>query len=152
MIRTILRKPFLDNDLHFLLLLTDLIVRSAEEAALGRYLASEGSEYGPPTDLFVVTNFPRHLRSFSIHPSAQNDSESFDIILRGQEIVTGCRLINDYNDLRRAMTTREHPIDPDCEGWQPYVQSHEIGMPPWGGFGRKLLSLWNKTWMYSNSE
>ncbi|KAF2123423.1 class II aaRS and biotin synthetase [Dothidotthia symphoricarpi CBS 119687] len=108
---------------------------TAEEAALGRYLASEASEYAPPTDLFVVTNFPRHLRSFSVHPSAQNDSESFDVILRGQEIITGCRLINEFNDLRRAMTTREHPIDPDCDGWRPYVQSHEIGMPPWGGFG-----------------
>ncbi|KAH9873310.1 hypothetical protein J1614_005708 [Plenodomus biglobosus] len=108
---------------------------SAEETALGRYLASEESEYALPTDLFVVTNFPRHLRSFSVHSSAQNDSESFDIILRGQEIITGCRLINDSTDLRRAMTTREHPIDPDCDGWRPYVQSHDLGMPPWGGFG-----------------
>ncbi|KAG9196767.1 hypothetical protein G6514_005224, partial [Epicoccum nigrum] len=108
---------------------------TAEEAALGRYLASEESEYGPPTDVFVVTNFPRHLRSFIIHPSAQNDSESFDIILRGQEIITGCRLLNDYQELRKAMTTRKHPIDPDCDGWRPYVQSHENGMPPWGGFG-----------------
>ena len=135
-----------------MLLLTNLLFRTAEEAALGRYLASEESGYGPPTDVFVVTNFPRHLRSFSIHPSAQNDSESFDIILRGQEIVTGCRLLNDYKDLRKAMTTREHPIDPDCDGWRPYVQSHEIGMPPWGGFGCKLPSLRSEIGVESNCE
>jgi aspartyl-tRNA synthetase len=151
-IKTTSRESFFDHDPSLLLLLTELILRIAEEAALGRYLASEESEYGPPTDVFVVTNFPRHLRSFSIHPSAHNDSESFDIILRGQEIITGCRLLNDYNDLRRAMTTREHPIDPDCDGWRPYVQSHEIGMPPWGGFGCKLIFLRSEAGLSSNCE
>jgi aspartyl/asparaginyl-tRNA synthetase len=151
-IKTTLREPPFDYDLFFLLSLTNLIISTAEEAPLGRYLASEDSAYGPPTDVFVVTNFPRHLRSFSIHPSAQNDSESFDIILRGQEIIIGCRLLNHYKDLRKAMTTRKYPIDPDCDGWRPYVQSHEIGMPPWGGFGCKLPSLGSETGAYTNCE
>ena len=59
--------------------------------------------------------------------------------MRGQEIVTGCELLNGYRELRTAMTTRKHPIDPDCPAWRPYVEAHEIGMPPWGGFGRKFL-------------
>lgn len=62
---------------------------------------------------------------------------SFDILLRGQEIVTACQLLHSYQDVRTAFQSREHPIDPDSPGWQPYTTAHEIGMPPWGGFGRK---------------
>lgn len=58
--------------------------------------------------------------------------------MRGQEIVTGCRLIHDYEELRAAFINRSPPIDPDSPEWRPYMIAHEIGMPPWGGFGRKL--------------
>ena len=38
------------------------------------------------------------------------------------------------------MTSREYPIDPDSPGWRPYVAAHDIGMPPWAGFGCELPS------------
>ncbi|KAK0725120.1 hypothetical protein B0H67DRAFT_121522 [Lasiosphaeris hirsuta] len=109
-----------------------------EEAALGRFLSSNESYIGHPTDVFIVTHFPRHLRPCNIYPSEDGDntSQSFDVILRGQEIVTGCRLLHSYEELRSAFTARVPPIDADSAEWRPYMVAHEIGMPPWGGFGR----------------
>ncbi|ETS76971.1 hypothetical protein PFICI_10845 [Pestalotiopsis fici W106-1] len=112
-----------------------------EEEALGRFFASVDSSLGPPTDVFIITHFPRHLRPCNVYPSddGDNTSQSFDIIMRGQEIVTGCRLLHSYEDLRSAFISRPYPIDPDSPEWRPYVRAHEIGMPPWGGFGRESL-------------
>ncbi|KAK3358796.1 hypothetical protein B0T25DRAFT_587939 [Lasiosphaeria hispida] len=119
-----------------------------EEAALGRFLASDESHIGHPTDVFVVTHFPRHLRPCNIYPSEDGDntSQSFDVILRGQEIITGCRLLHSHEELRSAFTTRVPPIDPDSAEWRPYVLAHEIGMPPWGGFGMGINRLVQGFW------
>lgn len=114
--------------------LTHILTRSRreEEAALSHYLSSGKLSLGPPTDLFVITHFLRHLRSFSIHPSKIDDSESysFDIILRGQEIVTACQLLHDHRELRSVMISCEYPIDSDSPEWHPYVAAHDIDMPP----------------------
>ncbi|KAK4189003.1 hypothetical protein QBC35DRAFT_494952 [Podospora australis] len=113
-----------------------------EEAALGRFLASEQSHLAPPTDVFFVTHFPRHLRPCNIAPNSEDETtQSFDVILRGQEVVTGCRLLHSAQDLRAAFAAREHPIDPDSPEWRPYLIAHEIGMPPWGGFGLGINRL-----------
>lgn len=116
-------------------------IRREEEAALGRFFSSNESHLGPPTDVFIITHFPRHLRPCNIYPSKDGDliTNSFDVILRGQEIITGCQLLHSHEELRSAFATRTHPIDPDSPGWRPFVAAHEIGMPPWGGFGCKLL-------------
>lgn len=114
--------------------------RREEEASLGELFASNKSPLGSPTNVFIITHFPTHLRPCNVSSLGQNDAttNSFDIILRGQEIVTGCQLLHSYKEVRAAFTNRAHPIDPDCLGWRPYTEAHEIGMPPWGGFGRKL--------------
>jgi aspartyl/asparaginyl-tRNA synthetase len=108
-------------------------------------MRSEDSKIGPPTDLFFITHFPRHLRPYNVHPSPENESEthSFDVIFRGCEICTGCQLLHSHTELRSAMAARKHPIDHDSSQWRPFVKAHDIGMPPWGGFGRKssLLSM-----------
>ncbi len=108
-----------------------------EEAALGSFLTSKESGLGHPTDIFIVTHFPRHLRPCNVYQSDEDTSQSFDVIMKGQEIVTGCRLIHDHEELRTAFVNRSPPIDPESPEWRPYMIAHEIGMPPWGGFGRK---------------
>ena len=112
-----------------------------EEAELGRFLSSDKTHLGPPTDVFIITHYPKHLRACNVYPSTEEDSEthSFDVILRGQEIVTGCQLLHSHEELRSAYAKRAHPIDPDSPGWRPYVAAHEIAMPPWGGFGCRSL-------------
>ncbi|KAK4674894.1 hypothetical protein QC764_503120 [Podospora pseudoanserina] len=115
----------------------------SEEAALGRFLASEESHVSPPTDVFFITHFPKHLRSCNIYPSDEQDdtTQSFDVILRGQECVTGCRLLHSAEDLAAAFANRPHPIEPETPEWRPYMTAHEIGMPPWGGFGLGINRL-----------
>ncbi|KAL6887119.1 hypothetical protein GGI43DRAFT_417684 [Trichoderma evansii] len=114
-----------------------------EEALLGEFLASDQSLLDSPSDVFIVTHFPKHLRPCNVSSLGQDDAttNSFDIILRGQEIVTGCQLLHSYKEVRSAFTNRAHPIDPDSPGWRPYTEAHEIGMPPWGGFGLGLNRL-----------
>ncbi|KZL86617.1 aspartate-trna ligase [Colletotrichum incanum] len=99
-----------------------------EEAALGRFIASEESHLGPPTDVFVITHFPRHLRACNLYPSENGDNttQSFDVILRGQEIVTGCRLLHSHEDLLSAFETRSPPIDTTSPEWRPFLTAHEI--------------------------
>lgn len=92
--------------------------------------------------MFIITHYPKHLRSCNVHPSTDDDgtTHSFDVILRGQEVMTGYHLLHSHEDLRNAYSSRAHPIDPDSPGWRPYVTAHEVGMPPWGGFGCELLN------------
>ncbi|KAL7932143.1 hypothetical protein V8C35DRAFT_329140 [Trichoderma chlorosporum] len=114
-----------------------------EESLLGEFFASEQSPLDSPTDVFIVSHFPKHLRPCNVSSLGRDDAttNSFDIILRGQEIVTGCQLLHSYKEVRAAFTNRAHPIDPDSPGWRPYTVAHEIGMPPWGGFGLGLNRL-----------
>ncbi|KAL6879904.1 hypothetical protein HDV57DRAFT_99060 [Trichoderma longibrachiatum] len=114
-----------------------------EETLLGDLFASDQSPLDSPTDVFIITHFPKHLRPCNVSSLGRDDwtTNSFDIILRGQEIVTGCQLLHSYKEVRAAFTNREHPIDPNCPGWRPYTEAHEIGMPPWGGFGLGLNRL-----------
>ncbi|WQF89324.1 Class II Aminoacyl-tRNA synthetase/Biotinyl protein ligase (BPL) and lipoyl protein ligase (LPL) [Colletotrichum destructivum] len=110
-----------------------------EEAALGHYFAGDDSGLGPATDLFVITHYPRHLRPYNFFPAAGDESatNSFDIIMRGQEACTGLQLIHAHAELRRAMLARDPPIDPDSDMWRPFVEAYEAGAPPQGGFGSK---------------
>ncbi|PSR84454.1 hypothetical protein BD289DRAFT_368613 [Coniella lustricola] len=119
-----------------------------EEAALGRFLASSDTHLGKPTDVFILTHFPRHLRACNIYIAEEDETttQSFDVILRGQECITGCRLLHSYQELHKAFTTRSHPIDPDSPEWRPYMEAHEIGMPPWGGFGLGINRLVQGFW------
>jgi aspartyl-tRNA synthetase len=116
--------------------------RRDEESALGDLLASADTPLGTPTDIFFVTHFPRHLRPYNVHPS--NDGEgrtnSFDIIMRGQEISTGYQCLHSHEELRTAMKTRKCPIDPESEQWRPFAAAYETGMPPLGGVGSEFLS------------
>jgi aspartyl/asparaginyl-tRNA synthetase len=107
---------------------------------LGQHISSDESCLGSPADVFIITHFPKHLRACNIHPAQDGDlTHSFDVIIRGQECVTGCQLLHSHDELRTAFATREPPIDSDSPGWRPFVAAHEIGMPPWGGFGRKWI-------------
>ncbi|KAH0496064.1 hypothetical protein TgHK011_003447 [Trichoderma gracile] len=114
-----------------------------EEAFLGDLFVGDQSPLDSPTDVFIITHFPKHLRPCNVSSLGRDDAttNSFDIILRGQEIVTGCQLLHSYKEVRSAFTNRAHPIDPDCPGWRPYTEAFEIGMPPWGGFGLGLNRL-----------
>ncbi|KAF5692370.1 aspartyl-tRNA synthetase [Fusarium denticulatum] len=111
-----------------------------EEKALGQYLASTESEFGPPTDLFLLTRFPKHLRTYNVKPTKEDPSITygFDAILGGQDACTGFQAIHNHQELRAAMLARKPPLNPDDEMWRPWLGSYEAGAPPQGGFGMTI--------------
>jgi nondiscriminating aspartyl-tRNA synthetase len=99
----------------------------AEERWLGEWAQYEyGSEF-----LFVV-GYPMVKRPFYTHPEPGRPeySNSFDLIFRGMELVTGGQRLHRYEDYMRAVA--EKGLDP--EPLESYLETFKYGMPPHGGF------------------
>ncbi|GAA1411006.1 aspartate--tRNA(Asn) ligase [Oerskovia paurometabola] len=97
------------------------------ERALGRWaLAEHGS------DLLAVEGYPMAKRPFYTHPQPGDArwSNSFDLLFRGVELVTGGQRLHRYADYVAAITARGE----DPTGYATYLEAFEHGMPPHGGF------------------
>jgi nondiscriminating aspartyl-tRNA synthetase len=81
--------------------------------------------------LFVV-GFPMAKRPFYTHPDPARPeySNSFDLIFRGLELITGGQRLHRYDDYLAALAARG--LDP--EPFEGYLQAFRYGMPPHGGF------------------
>jgi nondiscriminating aspartyl-tRNA synthetase len=87
-------------------------------------------EYG---DLVFVTGYPMAKRPFYTHPEPERPqySNSFDLLFRGLEVVTGGQRLHRYEDYLAA-------LEVDTGPYEPYLQAFEYGMPPHGGFAMGL--------------
>lgn len=97
------------------------------ERALGRWaLAEHGS------DLLAVEGYPMAKRPFYTHPQPDDPrwSNSFDLLFRGLELVTGGQRLHRYADYVAAVTARGE----DPAAYATYLEAFEHGMPPHGGF------------------
>ena len=97
------------------------------ERALGRWaLAEHGS------DLLAVEGYPMAKRPFYTHPQPGDArwSNSFDLLFRGVELVTGGQRLHRYADYVAAITARGE----DPARYATYLEAFEHGMPPHGGF------------------
>lgn len=93
------------------------------------------------TDLFILDKFPLNIRPFYTMPTEDGVfTNSYDIILRGQEILSGAQRIHDANMLENRIKEKGVEID----SVQDYVDSFKYGSYPHGGGGfgleRFLLS------------
>ncbi|MET7393909.1 aspartate--tRNA(Asn) ligase [Dactylosporangium sp. NPDC005572] len=96
------------------------------ERAIGAWgLREHGS------DFVYVEGYPMVKRPFYTHPSPEPRwSNSFDLIFRGVELVTGGQRLHRYADYVAALTGRgERPGD-----YESYLSAFRHGMPPHGGF------------------
>ncbi|HXH81223.1 aspartate--tRNA(Asn) ligase [Nocardioides sp.] len=97
------------------------------ERALGAWaLAEHGS------DFLAVEGYPMRKRAFYTHPQPSDPqwSNSFDLIFRGLELVTGGQRLHRPSDYDAAIRARgEDPAD-----YAAYLQAFKHGMPPHGGF------------------
>jgi nondiscriminating aspartyl-tRNA synthetase len=87
-------------------------------------------EYG--TELLFVTGYPAAKRPFYTHPDPERPgfTNSFDLLFRGQELVTGGQRLHRYSDYVAALRARgDSPED-----YRTYLAAFEHGMPPHGGF------------------
>ena len=97
----------------------------AHERWLGEWARGQhGSDF-----LFVV-GYPMAKRPFYTHPkpTAPAASNSFDLLFRGVELVTGGQRLHRYDDYLAALG------DIDLSPYEGYLEAFRHGMPPHGGF------------------
>ncbi len=84
-------------------------------------------------ELVFVTSYPMAKRPFYTHPEPGRPrySNSFDLLFRGLEIVTGGQRLHRYEDYATALAG-------DTEPYDAYLQAFRYGMPPHGGFALGL--------------
>jgi nondiscriminating aspartyl-tRNA synthetase len=107
----------------------ELDLAPSHERLLGDWAISEhGSEF-----LFVV-GYPMAKRPFYTHPNPQRPefSNSFDLLFRGLELVTGGQRLHRYPDYLSALAGQ------DLAPYAGYLQAFQYGMPPHGGFALGL--------------
>ncbi len=94
-------------------------------------------EYG--SDFLFVTGYPMVKRPFYTHPDPTNTtySNSFDLLFRGTELVTGGQRLHLYADYLAALETAVLPVEP----FETYLEAFRYGMPPHGGFAIGLERL-----------
>jgi len=99
----------------------------AEERCLGAWaLETHASEF------LFVTGYPMAKRPFYTHPEPERPlySNSFDLLFRGLELVTGGQRLHRHVDYVEALTRAGVPLEP----FASYLDAFRHGMPPHGGF------------------
>ena len=88
------------------------------------------------SDFLFVTGFPMAKRPFYTHPDPNRPdrSNSFDLLFRGLEVVTGGQRLHRYADYLRALAERGQ----DAAPLAGYLEAFKHGMPPHGGFALGL--------------
>jgi nondiscriminating aspartyl-tRNA synthetase len=108
------------------------------ERALGAWAKTRHN-----SDFLFVTGYPMVKRPFYTHPNPEDPtySNSFDLLFRGLEMVTGGQRLHLYQDYLRSAAAYGYSIEP----FSQYFEAFKYGMPPHGGFAigleRFLASL-----------
>ena len=97
------------------------------ERAIGRWAAQEHG-----SDVIAVEGYPMSKRPFYTHPQPGDErwSSSFDLLFRGQELVTGGQRLHRHSDYLAAIRARGE----DPAAYAGYLEAFAHGMPPHGGF------------------
>ncbi|CAD6240651.1 unnamed protein product [Miscanthus lutarioriparius] len=98
------------------------------EKVLGRLVKEK---YG--TDFYILHRYPLAVRPFYTMPCPDNPaySNSFDVFIQGQEIISGAQRIHS----REMLARRAEECGIDINTISAYMESFSHGAPPHGGFG-----------------
>ncbi|OCK78326.1 aspartyl-tRNA synthetase [Lepidopterella palustris CBS 459.81] len=99
------------------------------------------------SDFYVLDQFPLAIRPFYTMPSPTNPalSNSYDMFMRGQEILSGAQRVHNAELLIKLMKSHDPPVDPTGPGMRDYVESFRYGCPPHGGGGfglERIVQFW----------
>jgi nondiscriminating aspartyl-tRNA synthetase len=99
----------------------------AHERWLGEWAMREHS-----SEFLFVVGYPMRKRPFYTHPDPVRPeySNSFDLLFRGLELVTGGQRLHRYDDYVAALGARGQSPEP----LSGYLEAFRYGMPPHGGF------------------
>ncbi|XP_061364755.1 aspartate--tRNA ligase 2, cytoplasmic [Gastrolobium bilobum] len=91
-------------------------------------------KYG--TEFFILHRYPLAVRPFYTMPCWDNStySNSFDVFIRGEEIISGAQRIHDPVLLEQ----RAEACGIDVRTISTYIDAFRYGAPPHGGFGAGL--------------
>ena len=94
-------------------------------------------EFG--SDFLFVTGYPTSKRPFYTYPDPERPTftNSFDLLFRGTELVTGGQRLHRYPDYLAALEKARLPLEP----FASYLDAFKYGMPPHGGFAIGLERL-----------
>jgi nondiscriminating aspartyl-tRNA synthetase len=109
--------------------------RTSSMSSTSPQRTSAGSATGPrehDSQFVFVTGYPMAKRPFYTHPDPRRPvySNSFDLIFRGLELITGGQRLHRYGDYIDALARAgQDPAD-----YAGYLDAFRFGMPPHGGF------------------
>ncbi|KAM5345291.1 hypothetical protein ACJ41O_011153 [Fusarium nematophilum] len=117
-----------------------------QEKALGEVVRAKYK-----TDFYVVDKFPETARPFyakvddtgAVVGDGVRVTNSFDMFVRGQEVLSGGQRIHDPTELEGRI--RAKGIDPESAGIKEYLTTfRQVGVPPHGGggFGLDRVVAW----------
>lgn len=91
------------------------------------------------SDFLFVTGYPMSKRPFYTHPDPARPqySNSFDLLFRGLELITGGQRLHRYEDYLASLGRANLPVEP----FATYLEAFQYGMPPHGGFAIGLERL-----------
>lgn len=101
---------------------------TANEKLLGKLIREKYQ-----TDFYILDKFPLAVRPFYTMPDPSDGkySNSYDMFMRGEEILSGAQRIHDEKFLRERAT--HHGIDHSTI--EPYIKAFKYGCPPHAGGG-----------------
>ncbi|KAK9266563.1 hypothetical protein L1049_021496 [Liquidambar formosana] len=88
-------------------------------------------KYG--TEFYILHRYPLAVRPFYTMPcyDDQTYSNSFDVFIRGEEIISGAQRVH----VPELLTARAEACGIDVKTISTYIDSFRYGAPPHGGFG-----------------
>jgi aspartyl-tRNA synthetase len=99
-------------------------VNSQQEKALGDLVLKKYN-----SDFYILKEYPLAARAFYTFPKGGDlnakFSNSFDFMMRGQEVLSGAQRIHDHEMLRTKLKTLG--LDPDGTGFKDYVSCFSYG-------------------------
>ncbi|XP_076930742.1 aspartate--tRNA ligase 2, cytoplasmic-like [Bidens hawaiensis] len=98
------------------------------ERTLGKLVLEK---YG--TEFYILHRYPLAVRPFYTMPCPDNEaySNSFDVFIRGEEIISGAQRVH----IPELLESRATQCGIDVKTISTYIDSFRYGAPPHGGFG-----------------